>query len=59
LNDASNEEHLQAGREEGDADGGSHEHHASDHCLFVSDPFGNVTVDDETNDASNLLDHVS
>jgi hypothetical protein len=55
LNDATNEEHLQSRREEWDADGTDHEHHAANHSLLVSNPFGDVAVDDESENASNLV----
>jgi hypothetical protein len=54
LDDAADEEHFEAGGEEGDADGAGHEDHAAYHGLFVADPFGDVAVDDEAEDAANL-----
>lgn len=59
LDDTTHKEHFQASREEWNEDGADHEDHAANHGFFVSDPFCDVAVDDETKDASDLLDHVS
>lgn len=59
LDDATYKEHFQASREEWNEDGTDHEDHAANHGFFVSDPFCDVAVDDETKDASNLPNHVS
>jgi hypothetical protein len=56
LDDATDEEHLQASREEWDADRRGHKHHAGNHRLLVSDPLGDVAVDDQTENATNLLE---
>lgn len=48
LNDATDKEHLKTSREEGNEDGGSHENHAADHCLLVTNPLGDIAVDNET-----------
>lgn len=55
LDDTTYEKHLEACGEEWDKDGTDHDYHASDHCLLVSDPFGNVSVDDETENTPNLF----
>lgn len=55
LDDTSDEEHLETGREKGDKDGSRHDDHADDHGLLVADPFGDVTVDDQTEDTTDLL----
>jgi hypothetical protein len=54
LNNSTNEEHLEASGEEGNADSANHEYHAANHRLLVSDPFGDVSVDDESEDAADL-----
>jgi hypothetical protein len=54
LDDTTDEEHLETGGEEGNADGAGHEDHAANHGFLVSDPFGNVAIDNETQNASNL-----
>jgi len=54
LDDTSDKEHLQSCGEERDEDGSCHEQHAGNHGLLVSDPFSDVAVDDETENASNL-----
>jgi len=54
LDNTSDKEHLQSCREERDEDGSSHEQHAGNHGLLVSNPFSDVSVDDETENASDL-----
>jgi hypothetical protein len=54
LDDTTDEKHLETRGKEWDADRADHDHHASNHCLLVSNPLGDVSVDDETEDASDL-----
>lgn len=59
LDDTAHEEHLQAGREEWNKDSANHEDQATNHCLLVSYPFCDISVDDEADDASDLWRYVS
>lgn len=54
LDDTSHEEHLKTSGEEWNEDSADHDNHAANHGLLVADPLSNVTVDDQTENASNL-----
>lgn len=54
LNNTTNKEHLQASRKEWDEDGADHDDHAADQRPLVSEPLSDISVDDETENASNL-----
>ena len=54
LDDTTNKEHFQTFREEWDEDGANHDDHATDQRPLVSEPLGDVSVDDKTENASNL-----
>jgi hypothetical protein len=55
LDDATDKEHLQTRGKEWDADCADHEHHATNHGLLVPNPLRDVTIDDETENASGLV----
>ena len=54
MDDTSDKEHLETLGEEWDEDGANHDDHAANHGLLVANPFGDIAVDDQTEDATNL-----
>lgn len=54
MQNGSNEKHFEASREERDEDGTNHDNHTDNHGFFVANPLGNVAVDDQADDATNL-----
>jgi hypothetical protein len=55
LNNATDKEHLESSGKKWYEDGPDHENHAANHGLLVPNPFGDVPINDEAQNASDLV----